>query len=108
MRWSIAKAHNVSIASLVKTNRIAPREVLPIGRKLNVPTSAPVTLPALGRPQEVTRKVDYTVRKGDSLARIAKRFGVGVAELAKWNRLDLQKYLQPGQRLTVYVDAANT
>jgi len=106
--WSIAKAHNVSIASLVKTNRIAPREVLPIGRKLNVPTSAPVTLPALGRPQEVTRKVAYTVRKGDSLARIAKRFGVGVAELAKWNRLDLQKYLQPGQRLTVYVDAANT
>ena len=106
--WSIAKAHNVSIASLVKTNRIAPREVLPIGRKLNVPTSAPVTLPALGRPQEVTRKVAYTVRKGDSLARIAKRFGVGVAEIARWNRLDLQKYLQPGQRLTVYVDAANT
>ncbi len=104
--WSIAKAHNVSIASLVKTNRIAPREVLPIGRKLNVPTAVP--LPVLGEPLEVTRKIAYTVRKGDSLARIAKRFGVGVSELAEWNRLDLQKYLQPGQRLTVYVDAANS
>ena len=106
--WSIAKAHNVSIASLVKTNRIAPREVLPIGRKLNVPSAVPIPLPVINGPREVTRKVAYTVRKGDSLARIAKRFGVGVSDLAKWNRLDLQKYLQPGQRLTVYVDAANT
>ncbi|MFL6870692.1 MAG: LysM peptidoglycan-binding domain-containing protein [Candidatus Azotimanducaceae bacterium] len=66
-------------------------------------------MPALlADPPEITRKIAYTVRVGDSLARIAKRFGVGITDLAKWNRLKVQEYLQPGQRLTVYVDAINT
>ena len=107
--WSIAKKHNTSIANLVKTNRIAPRDILRIGRTLTVSTAAPVNLPALlADPPEITRKIAYTVRVGDSLARIAKRFGVGITDLAKWNRLKVQEYLQPGQRLTVYVDAINT
>ena len=106
--WSIAKEHNTSIADLVKTNRIAPRDILRVGRTLTVSTAAPVTLPALADPPEITRQIAYTVRVGDSLARIAKRFGVGITDLAKWNRLKVQEYLQPGQRLTVYVDAVNT
>ena len=106
--WSIAKKHNTSIANLVKTNRIAPRDILRIGRTLTVSTAAPVALSTLADPPEITRKIAYTVRKGDSLARIAKRFGVGITDLAKWNRLKVQEYLQPGQRLTVYVDAVNT
>ena len=107
IRYSLAKEHNTSIANLVKTNRIAPRDILRVGRTLTVSTAAPVPLPALANPPEITRKIAYTVRVGDSLARIAKRFGVGITDLAKWNRLKVQEYLQPGQRLTVYVDAIN-
>ena len=106
--WSIAKAHNVSIAKLVKTNQIAPNDVLRSGRTLKVPKAKLLIPPVMADAAEVTRKIAYTVRKGDSLERIAKRFGVGVNDLARWNRLDLKKYLQPGQRLTVYVDAVNT
>ena len=54
--------------------------------------------------QDIFRKIAYRVRKGDSLARIAKRFQVTVKDLAKWNRLDVKRYLQPGQRLTIYMD----
>ena len=106
--WSIAKAHNVSIATLVKTNQIAPNDVLRSGRMLKIPTAKLLIPPVMPDAAEVTRKIAYTVRKGDSLARIAKRFAVGVNDLARWNRLDLKKYLQPGQRLTVYIDAVNT
>jgi membrane-bound lytic murein transglycosylase D len=59
-------------------------------------------------PNKVIRKIGYKVRKGDSLARIAKRFQVSVRDLAKWNSLDLKRYLQPGQKLTIHVDVVNT
>ena len=54
--------------------------------------------------KDIIRKIAYRVREGDSLARIATRFQVTVKDLAKWNRLDVKRYLQPGQRLTIYVD----
>jgi len=56
-------------------------------------------------PRSVThQQVHYRVRKGDSLARIAQKFSVTIAKLRQWNSLKKGKYLQPGQRLTLYVD----
>ena len=51
-----------------------------------------------------TRKLNYTVRNGDSLYLIASRFRVSVNQLVRWNNLDKNKILRPGQRLTMYVD----
>lgn len=106
--WSIAKQHNVTVARLVKTNQVAPRDVLQIGQTLQVPTHTARPVVAATTAENIIRKIGYRVRKGDSLARIAKRFQVTVRELAKWNRLDVKRYLQPGQRLTIYVDVLNT
>lgn len=43
----------------------------------------------------------YTVRTGDSLWLIARRHGVGVADLLAWNNLSHTAVLRPGQRLRV-------
>jgi membrane-bound lytic murein transglycosylase D len=43
------------------------------------------------------------VRKGDSLARISQRFNVKISELRDWNSLRTSDYLQPGQKLTLYI-----
>jgi membrane-bound lytic murein transglycosylase D len=106
--WSIARRHNVSITKLVKTNQIAPRDVLRVGRTIHVPMAKAILVSTTGSPNKVIRKIGYKVRKGDSLARIAKRFQVSVRDLAKWNSLDLKRYLQPGQKLTIHVDVVNT
>jgi membrane-bound lytic murein transglycosylase D len=45
----------------------------------------------------------YVVRKGDSLSKIAKKYGVRVADLRRWNGLSGRKYIYPGQRLKVYL-----
>ena len=45
----------------------------------------------------------YRVRQGDSLYRIAGKFNVSINDIIAWNELDPGKYLQPGQRLTLYV-----
>jgi membrane-bound lytic murein transglycosylase D len=50
------------------------------------------------------RTVNYTVRNGDSLYRIAQKFSVSIADLRRWNNLSKGKYLQPGQHLKLHVD----
>jgi membrane-bound lytic murein transglycosylase D len=103
--WSISRAHGVSVASLVRANHVAPREVLRVGQRLTIPGSAAgVSAPSAGR--DVTRTVRYGVRRGDSLARIASRFNVAVADIARWNQLDVDRYLQPGQQLVIHVNVA--
>ncbi len=48
-------------------------------------------------------KTGYRVRRGDSLYGIAGKFNVTIDDIVNWNSLDSGKYLQPGQRLTLYV-----
>ncbi|MFT7460539.1 MAG: membrane-bound lytic murein transglycosylase D, partial [Planctomycetota bacterium] len=45
--------------------------------------------------------VNYTVKKGDSLWLIAKRFNIHVEQLLAWNKLDKKKHLNPGQQLII-------
>jgi membrane-bound lytic murein transglycosylase D len=45
----------------------------------------------------------YRVRRGDSLYVIAGKFNVSINDIISWNSLDPGKYLQPGQKLTLYV-----
>jgi membrane-bound lytic murein transglycosylase D len=49
------------------------------------------------------RPTGYRVRSGDSLYRIADKFNVTVNDIVSWNSLDPAAYLQPGQKLTLYV-----
>lgn len=44
----------------------------------------------------------YRVKRGDSLSRIAGKFKVSIRDLIAWNSLDPKKFLQPGQKLTLY------
>jgi len=59
---------------------------------------------ALAATSGTTKRIQYTVRRGDSLYRISSRFKVSVPQLIEWNSLKQSKYLQPGQRLVMYVD----
>ena len=107
--WTISRHYGVTTRQLAAWNGMAPGDTLPVGRKLVVWTDADVVAEsprlspttALGN---TTRKVNYTVRSGDSLYLIASRFRVTVSQIARWNNIDANKILRPGQRLTMYVD----
>ena len=106
--WEIAQRANVSVSALVKLNRIGPRDVLRIGQQVLVPgaTAPPSTVMASTvEPVPVKmRKIQYRVRRGDSLSRIAQRFRIPVSDIVSWNNVDPQRYLQPGQGLTLFID----
>ncbi|QFU22608.1 LysM peptidoglycan-binding domain-containing protein [Shewanella eurypsychrophilus] len=99
--WKIANAHKIKTAQLARWNNMAPKDTLKIGQKLAIWTGSKSN-------SSVTRKVNYTVRSGDSLARIASKFKVSINDLVRWNALEKTKYIQPGQKLKLYVDVTNS
>ena len=101
--WSISRRYSVTIRNLASWNGMAPRDTLSVGQKLIVWTSQTEPRQALSS-NGTTRKLRYTVRNGDSLYLIASRFRISVADLLRWNNIDKATYLQPGQKLTMYVD----
>ena len=108
--WTISQRYKVTTRQLAAWNGMAPRDTLSVGKKLVVWTNASVaaaTSPRTSPTQALgntTRKLHYTVRNGDSLYLIARRFRVGIDQIAGWNNIDKNKLLRPGQKLTMYVD----
>ncbi len=104
--WTIAKKYKVNYKKLASWNGMAPGDPLKKGQRLVIwvkkPSSSTLSLLDL-QPGGTQSSLHYRVRQGDSLARIAQRFKVTIADLRKWNTLD-GKYIQPGQRLKLYVD----
>ncbi|WP_100656880.1 lytic transglycosylase [Alteromonas flava] len=99
--WDLARKYGVTTKALARWNGMAPGDMLRPGQKLAI------WIDGEEAPEAVTRTLTYTVRNGDSLSRIANKFKVRVSQLKQWNSLHKQKYLQPGQKLTVIVDVAN-
>ncbi|BDM64068.1 lytic transglycosylase [Shewanella sp. NFH-SH190041] len=99
--WGIARENDVKVSQLAKWNGMAPKDPLHIGQKLVIWTNK---VSDNQTQSSVMRTVNYKVRSGDSLARIAGKFHVTVNDLIRWNSLEHEKYLQPGQMLKLFVD----
>ncbi|MDT0594560.1 LysM peptidoglycan-binding domain-containing protein [Glaciecola petra] len=103
--WDIAMAHKVGVRDLAKWNKMAPGDTLKIDADIVVWTN---NVPTPNANAPIVRNITYTVRSGDSLARIAGKFKVSISEIKKWNKLNKNKYLQPGQKLRIKVDVTET
>lgn len=103
--WTIARRFNVKISDLAKWNGMASRDPLRVGKVLKIyRESGAVSAAAPNTRKTVVKKVNYKVRNGDSLARIAGKFNIKINDIVNWNKLNPKKYLQPGQALTLFVD----
>ena len=113
--WDLARYHKVGVRQLAKWNSMAPRDRLQAGQRLIIwsrrgdDVSSALDIENLSAPprRNITKRIGYRVRNGDSLARISSKFNVTISQLKKWNRsVRNDKYLQPGQWLTLIVDVA--
>jgi membrane-bound lytic murein transglycosylase D len=96
--WSIAKKFNTSIKRLRETNKLSSN-TLQVNDRLVVGSKAAEVK------SEHVRKLSYRVRRGDSLSLIANRFDVAVSDITRWNKIGRSALLQPGQRLTLFINA---
>ena len=106
--WSVARKYEVDMHQLARWNGLAIKDTLRPGQTLVVWQRATTTATQAGLPQQI-RKLGYRVRSGESLATIASKFNVNVRDILEWNNdLRSRKYIHPGDRLTLYVDVAQT
>ncbi|AUG99844.1 murein transglycosylase D [Prodigiosinella confusarubida] len=91
---TIAKRLNVSTKDLRNWNNLRG-SMLKAGQTLQIAKVSEASK---------NRSIVYRVRKGDSLTSIAKRHGVDIADVMRWNTvINKNTNLQPGDRLTLYV-----
>jgi membrane-bound lytic murein transglycosylase D len=109
----IASRFGISLARLKDVNDLGQRSLKSSGQPLLVPAKDggdENSLQLAAAPAEkamesassrtVTKKLAYAVKKGDTLASIARRFDVSVAEIKRWNKLKGEK-LALKQKLTI-------
>lgn len=97
--WEIARRNKVTVAQLTKWNRLDAGSLIKPGQQLAIWKNGKQT--ATGKH---VRTVNYTVRSGESLYSISRKFNVSINDLKRWNSLHGDKYLQPGQNLKIRVD----
>ncbi|MBS01271.1 MAG: lytic transglycosylase [Gammaproteobacteria bacterium] len=116
--WDLSRLYGVGMRELARWNGLGTTDLLRPGQSLKVykrprPQGAgrattPIVSGAAPSAPERTRRLSYRVRKGESLWLIADRFNVSVKDIREWNARASGKYIQPGDRLTLYVDVTAT
>jgi membrane-bound lytic murein transglycosylase D len=101
----IARRYRTSVRAIMAMNGLRSRHYIKAGWKLKIPTRRQyASLERVSSPaSDVKRKenlVQYVVRKGDSLWRIANRFGTTTKAIQSVNKLN-DTYLRIGQVLMI-------
>ncbi|MEL7303078.1 MAG: peptidoglycan DD-metalloendopeptidase family protein, partial [Pseudomonadota bacterium] len=110
--YGLSRRHGVSVAALkqangLNTNVIRPGQTLALPGADRAPLSTysertPRTTVDARPPRVVdTTSETHTVRRGDSVYRIARLYGVKSGELMSWNNIEDARRLRPGQVLQV-------
>lgn len=101
----IARRYGTTVTAIrAANNNVRPRR-LQIGQKLVVPRSGKPSSSLLARssrraPRPPEGPTTVTVRRGDTLWAIARRYNVTTRQLMAWNGLT-SSLIRPGDRLTV-------
>jgi membrane-bound lytic murein transglycosylase D len=98
----VAREYRVSESELAEANQLRENDSIQGVEALVVPVA-----PAAAPSARATLLYIYTARKGDTLVTIADRFGVSLAQLRRWNKIDGVK-VAPGRRLHVGEPASGT
>lgn len=106
---SVARRYGVRVSEIADANGISVRKRLAVGTELLIPIDPRASSPARTRPapssQSADRlsRVEYRIRAGDTLSRIASRFRTTVQAIQSWNGLRGTR-LAAGDTLTIYTD----
>lgn len=111
--WSIAKRNGLTVSDLASANSLRASATLQLGQKLIIPGQAvttttapamPATAPAEKKVETTTTKkesVMHTVKSGETLGAIARKYQVSVGEIATANNISDPGKIRPGQELMI-------
>ncbi|MBL4775658.1 MAG: LysM peptidoglycan-binding domain-containing protein [Mariprofundus sp.] len=100
--WNIARTHQTSVQTLQQLNQ-GLGKYLRIGQHLKVPANKLAQAIAEHNPLlSGGRRIRYKVRSGDSLWRIADRFGTTPKAIARSNQISMNRMIRIGDVLWVF------
>ncbi|MDP1666947.1 MAG: LysM peptidoglycan-binding domain-containing protein [Methylobacter sp.] len=98
--WNIAQKFSVSVNDIAGWNKITSKSALVSGQKLTIKAANQQAVASSAG----IRSISYTVKQGDSLAQISRKFNVSIADLRKWNPPIISNSLTPGKKLKVILN----
>jgi membrane-bound lytic murein transglycosylase D len=115
----IAYHYGTSVAMLVESNRLPSAHKLSIGQELVIPVSSATAkelaakgaTPIPATPASTSKAPTsryYTVKKNDTLSKIAESHNVSLEDLLLANDLGRGSIIKPGMRLTIPIGMAQT
>jgi membrane-bound lytic murein transglycosylase D len=99
--FNVSKRFAVSRNNIASWNNISPNGNLKLGQRLVI--KGGVQQVASASP---TRLIRYTVKKGDSLMQLSRKFGISLSDLRKSNP-QAAKGIRPGQNIKIVVENSN-
>ena len=94
---SLAIKYGTTVRDLRAQNGLNS-ELIRIGQALDI------LVPSASTKSTKLRRLFYTVKSGDSLYLIAKKFSLLISDITRWNKISREEYLQPGQKLTLFIN----
>lgn len=108
----LARQYGVSVRAIQDTNRMGRSTMIRVGRTLVIPTVATRDFPGASASGSVDaiegEVVNYRVRRGDTLSRIARRYGTSAKSIAAASGIRTHSTLSIGQRLKVVPGVRNS
>ncbi len=107
----IAKRHNISLASLLKANRLTKTSLIFVGQRLEVPTpseaastenQSSITGNTVGKPTSICLFHGFhKIKAGETISKLASVFGVSTQALLSANKLNQNSTIYIGQKLVI-------
>ena len=97
---SIARLYGTNVRALTRINGLRSAHLIRVGQRLQVPTRGEGIWPAKNV-RRATRATVHTVRRGESLDRIARRYKTTVAALTRLNNIRKPSLIRVGQKIRV-------
>jgi len=104
--WNIGQRFSVSGKDIADWNKLNSKTALVSGQKLTIKAASQLAVAPTAKAvaSSAVRSISYTVKQGDSLAQISRKFNVSIADLRKWNPPTLSNSLTPGKKLKVILN----
>lgn len=103
--YNISQRFSIGTKDIADWNNITLKTALIPGKKLTIKSHNSQFASAANTKAVNTKAVSYTIGKGDSLAVIAKKFNVSVADLKKSNAETLNKGIVPGKKVKLIIES---
>ena len=97
----IAEMYKTSIKNIKRWNGLR-NDVIRIGQKIEIFAKESKVKQYSKKKNNISKKIYYTVKYGDTLGQIAEKYGIGLSKIKRWNNLSNSDKIVVGQKLLIW------